>query len=169
MLHNFYTDTICKNPRRTSTSVITDETLMEPGTRKAVDKAIIMSAAAGHRLIVGETYRSRTRQHELYLAHATQLSQVGMHGYGLACDLKLMIDGKYDPNGEHYRFLEDVCRKCGLIAGADWGTTEKQHNFHDWDHVQRVPVFRQKSIMNGTWYPPEDYDPYADQVEHGVK
>jgi hypothetical protein len=81
----------------------------------------------------------------------------------------LLVNGKYDPNGSDYVFFQQMCEKVGLISGIDWGTPSEHHNFHDWDHVQRVPVFRQKELFAGTWYPPVDYDPYADQISHGIK
>ena len=166
---NFYTDTIEKDPRFRSTETIKDLSLLEPGMRAKVAQMIVLAHAAGHELRVGETFRSQARQTQVFNAGASQLRKVGCHGYGLACDLQLWIGGKYDPRGQDYAFFEDLCRKVGLISGIDWGTPNEHHSFHDWDHVQAIPVFRQPALFAGAWYPPPSYDPYADQVAHGVK
>ena len=166
---SFYTDVIQKDPRFNSTVVITDVSLLEPGTRVAVAKMIVLAHESGHELAVGETYRSQARQALCFKNGATKLRKVGCHGFGVACDLKLLINGKYDPNGEHYKFLEELCTKVGLISGIGWGTPKQHHSFTDWDHVQRVPIFRQNDLFAKKWYPPVDYDPWADQVAHGIK
>ena len=166
---SFYTNVTKKDPRFNSPAVIKDISLLEPGTRVAVAKLIVLAHEAGHELIVGETFRSQIRQEECYRNGTTQLRKVGCHGYSLAVDVQLLINGKFDPNGEHYMFLEQMCRKVGLISGIDWGTPAEHHSFHDYDHVQRIPVFRQNELFAGTWYPDVNYDPYADQVAHGIK
>lgn len=168
-MSNFYTDVICKDVRLNTLQTVRDVSLLDPGTRAAVARLIVLAHDAGHELRIGETYRSQARQHEVFVQGASKLSKVGCHGYGLACDLQLWVGGKYDPKGEDYRFLEGLCRKVGLVSGADWGTREAGHTFHDWDHVQRIPVFRQASVFAGLWYPPVNYDPYADMAAHGVK
>ena len=165
---NFYTDTIQKSPLFKSTQVIKDVSLLEPGTRVAVAKLIVLAHDAGHELRVGETYRSQARQTQVFKQGFSQLRKVGCHGYGLAVDLQMWVNGKYDPNGEDYAFFQGLCKQVGLISGIDWGTPKQKHTFHDWDHVQRIPVFRQAQVFAGTWYPPVDYDPYADQVAHGI-
>lgn len=166
---SFYKNVIRKDSRFNSTAIIKDVSLLEPGTRVAVAKLIVLAHEAGHQLVVGETFRSQSRQEKCYRNGSTQLKKVGCHGYGVACDLQLLVNGKYDPNGEHYVFFQQICRKVGLISGIDWGTPAEHHNFHDWDHVQRVPVFRQNELFAGTWYPDINYDPYADQIAHGIK
>lgn len=165
---SFYSDVLQKDPRFHSASPIRDVSLLEPGTRAAVARLIVLAHEAGHELQVGETYRSQALQTLDFERHATQLRQVGCHGYGVACDLRMLVNGVYDPNGSHYAFFQGLCRQVGLISGIDWGTPHACHNFHDWDHVQRVPVFRQNALFAGTWYPPVDYDPYADMKAHGV-
>jgi hypothetical protein len=165
----FYTDIIEKDHRFDSVNVINDLALLEPGTRAAVEAMIADAALAGHELRVLETYRSQARQHMLWTQHLTQLSKVGCHGFGVAADLALYVNGRYDPNGQHYMFMEALAKKHGLVSGIDWGAPNAVHSFHDYDHVQRVPVFRQNAMFAETWYPPSAYDPYADQVAHGVK
>lgn len=164
---NFYTDQLRNDKRFASTAVCKDMALLEPGTRAAVVKLLALAQAAGHDLRVGETFRSQARQRQVFQAGASKLSKVGCHGYGLACDLGLFVNGKYEVDGTKYRFLEKLCRAAGLISGADWGDSELKHTFHDWCHVQRVPLFRQAAVFAGQWYPPADYDPYADMLAHG--
>jgi hypothetical protein len=105
---------------------------------------------------------------QLFNQHATELRNVGCHGYGVACDLGITgpsgaVDWKAD-----YALLQALARKHGLIWGGDWGTPKCRHSFHDNDHVQRVPVFRQAELFAGDFYPATNYDPYVDMQEHGV-
>ena len=168
---SFYTDVLMKDARFNSPhvdDVVCDMNLLEPGTRAAVQKMIDMAAAAGHALKVCETYRSQARQFALYKRGATQLSHVGLHGYGLAADCQLFVNGKYDPNGSHYTFMHAMAVRCLLISGQGWGTAKAPHTFTDWDHVQRIPVFRQDAVFAGSWYPPADYDPWRDMLDHHI-
>ena len=128
---------------------------------------IVVAHDAGHELRVGETFRSQARQTQVFKQGFSQLRKVGCHGYGVACDLQLFVNGAYDPNGSHYLFFQDLCKQVGLISGIDWGTPEHAHSFKDYDHVQNVPVFRQTELFNGTWYPTPNYDPIADQKANG--
>ncbi len=141
---------------------------LEPGTRAAVEALIKEAGEHGHHLIVLETFRSQARQRQLFAQHATQLHDVGCHGYGVACDL-----GITGPTGvvnwhADYTLLQALARKHGLIWGGDWGTPHCRHGFKDMDHVQRVPVFRQPALFSGDWYPASTYDPYEDMKQHGV-
>jgi hypothetical protein len=166
---NFYTDVILKSPyTRTPNAVCKDLAMLEPNFRARVTGFITDAGKAGHKLIVLETYRSQQRQALLFAQHKTQLKNVGVHGYGLACDLGLM-DPKYDPVGEHYAFFQALCVKYKMISGIDWGTPKARHTFHDWDHVQGVPVFRQNALFNGTWYPGPNYDPIQDEINNHIK
>jgi len=167
-MSNFYIDVIKKDKRFKSTQTIKDISLLEPGTRAAVAKLIVLAHQAGHEIRVAETYRSQSRQTQVFKAGASELSKVGCHGYGLACDLGLYHNGVYDAKGEHYEFFIGLCKQVGLVSGIDWGTPNQNHTFHDWDHVQRIPVFRQNEVFAGTWYPPVDYDPYKDTPPLGV-
>lgn len=169
MPSNFYIDVLKNDPRFKTTQVIKDVSLLEPGTRAAVAKLIVLAHEAGHEIRVGETFRSQARQTQVFKAGASKLSKVGCHGYGLAADLQLIVKGKYDPNGNHYKILVPLCKQVGLISGIDWGTPKQKHTFIDAGHVQRIPIFRQAQVFSGVWYPPPNYDPYADQVAHGIK
>lgn len=142
--------------------------LLEPGTRKAVADLVAEAHAAGHDLRILETYRSQTRQSALFMKRATQLRTVGCHGYGVAADFGVFVNGKYAEDNKPYEFLRALARKHGLISGQDWGHA-REGNFVDSGHVQRVPVWRQDALFSGSWYPDESYDPYADSVAHGRK
>lgn len=166
---NFYTDVLRKDSRFNSTEKIDDLALLEPGVRLAVEAIIADAKAARHDVFVLETYRSQARQRILFDQHLTELREVGVHGFGLACDIGLMTNGKYDPVGEHYEFLVPLAVRHGMVSGIDWGLPKLMHDFKDWDHVQRIPLFRQDALFAGTWFPPGIYDPHADSVSHNIK
>lgn len=170
-MSNFYTETILKSAwAHNPGAVCRDIAMLEPGFRAKVQAFVAEAKANGHDLRVLETYRSQARQAQLFREHKTQLSKVGCHGYGLACDLGLFINGtKYDGNGLHYTFFQALCGKHKMISGIDWGTPHAQHSFKDYDHVQAIPVFRQNDVFAGRWYPPGGYDPIDDSIKHGVK
>lgn len=163
---NFYTDVIKNDLRFNSTKIVKGMDLLEPGTRAATEKLLELAKEQGHDLRVNETYRSQARQTEVFNSGASKLKKVGCHGYGLAVDFALFVDGKYQTQAGPYKFLVDLCKEVGLISGFDWGTPEKKTTFVDAVHVQRIPVFRQNEVFSGEWYPPEDYDPYQDIADN---
>src|SRR5580693_5523581 len=110
-----------KDIRFHSTDVVKDVSLLEPGTRAKVAQMIVLAHQAGHELRVGETYRSQARQTQLFEKKLTELRTIGCHGFGVACDLQLWINGVYDPRGQDYTFFTQLCEKVGLISGIDWG------------------------------------------------
>jgi hypothetical protein len=166
-MSNFY-DTVIRNSKAfRSDNVYAGVDLLEPGMRAAVAALVAEAHAAGHDLRVLETYRSQTRQGYLFTKHATKLRVVGCHGYGVAADFGVFINGKYAEDNKPYEFLRALARKHGLISGQDWGHAKESDSFVDSGHVQRVPVWRQQDLFGGTWYPPIDYDPYADSLAHG--
>lgn len=161
----FY-DTVIRNSKAfRSDAVCKDMNLLEPGTRAAVLALVADAKQIGHDLRVLETYRSQTRQSALFAKHATQLRTVGCHGYGVAVDFGVFVNGKYAENNTPYVFLRDLARKHGLISGQDWGHA-KTGGFVDSGHVQRVPVWRQAALFGGSFYPPEIYDPYVDSANN---
>jgi peptidoglycan hydrolase-like protein with peptidoglycan-binding domain len=165
-MSSFY-DTILRNsPAFRSDVVCKDMAMLEPGTRAAVLALMADAKSQGIDIRVLETYRSQTRQSALFTQHATQLRVVGCHGYGVACDFGVFIDGKYQPNDKAYQFLRQAARRHGLISGIDWGHAVAK-GFEDSDHVQRIPVWRQNAMFSGSWYPPGTYDPYADSIANG--
>jgi hypothetical protein len=163
---SFYDTVIRTSATYHSSDVCKDMALLEPGTRAAVMALVAEAKAEGHDIRVLETYRSQIRQTRLFMQHATQLRTVGCHGYGVAVDFGVFINGKYAENNAPYVFLRVLARKHGLISGQDWGHA-REGSFVDSGHVQRVPVWRQAALFSGQWYPPEAYDPYADSTAHG--
>lgn len=165
---SFYRDVLMKDARFHSTDVCKDTALLEPGMRAAFAKFEVIAATLGHKVVVTETYRSPARQKFLFDQHKTELEHVGDHGFGVAVDAMIMTaSGRLDPNGSDYEFYRHVARQVGLISGRDWGHGT-EHGWQDSDHLQRVPAFRQPALFAGSWYPPVDYDPYADMKAHGV-
>lgn len=161
---SFYAMVIRNSKAFRSDAVCKDLGLLEPGTRKAVLAMLDGAKQAGHDLRLLETYRSQTRQSALFTKHATQLRTVGCHGYGVAVDFGVFIDGKYQGDNKPYVFLRELAREHGMISGQDWGHP-KTGGFIDSGHVQRVPVWRQAMLFDGAWYPPEvGYDPYVDSA-----
>jgi hypothetical protein len=162
---NFY-DTLRNSKAFRSDAVCKDLALLEPGTRAAVLALLDDAKSCGIDLRLLETYRSQTRQSALFADRKTQLRTVGCHGYGVAVDFGVFINGKYEEGNKPYVFLRTMARKHGLVSGQDWGHA-KTGSFVDSGHVQRVPVWRQDALFGGSWYPPEQYDPYADSAAHG--
>src|SRR6266478_5705542 len=149
---SFY-DTVLRNSKAfRSDQVCKDMTLLEPGTRMAVDGMLADAKADGHDLRVLETYRSQTRQSYLFTKHATQLRIVGCHGYGVAVDFGVFVDGRYQENDKPYQFLDALAEKHGMVSGLRWGHRDgRRIGFIDSGHVQRVPIFRQQALFNGIW------------------
>jgi D-alanyl-D-alanine carboxypeptidase len=158
---NFYTDTIVKDARFKSTKRVADPNLLEPITRGLVDAIIADAAANGMSLMIFETYRSQARQTALFNQGATKLKQVGVHHFGLACDIVKDVGGQPSWKGD-FSLLGDLARHHGMIWGGDWGTPGSKHSFVDTDHVQRCTIGRQASLFAGKWYPDKNYDPYKD-------
>lgn len=160
---SFYTDVIAKSPKFGSVDRVHDLDLLEPVMRAAV-AAIIADAKEhyGIDLIAYETYRSQPRQTALFNQHASQLKTVGVHHFGLACDLVKNVHGAPSWKGD-FSFLGALGRAHGLIWGGDWGHAKPPHGFVDDDHVQRCAVARQPKLFSKSWYPDDGYDPYKDQ------
>ena len=161
---SFYTDVIAKSPKFNSVKRIDDLELLEPTTRAAVE-AIVAGAKQtyGVDLMVYETFRSQARQTALFNQHASQLKVVGVHHFGLACDLVKKVGGSPSWKGD-FSFLGALGRAHGMIWGGDWGhPSPPTHGFVDDDHVQRCAVPRQHALFTQAWYPDAGYDPYKDQ------
>jgi hypothetical protein len=154
---NFYQDVIVKDSRFNSMSVIKDPLLLEPITRSAVAN-VICTAETMYRLDlrIGETYRSVARQHELYLRGATTLPTVGVHHYGLACDLWIYIAGIPSWKAD-YSALRALSIIAKMVWGGDWGAPDKAHTVRDFDHIQRISLADQTRLFAGSWYPATDY------------
>ncbi len=158
---NFYTDVIMDDPRFNNSKRIADPELLEPVTRELVQAIIADAAANGLQLMIFETYRSEKRQMALFQQGATKLKQVGVHHYGLACDLVKDINGQPSWKGD-FSLLGALARHHNLIWGGDWGTPGSKHTFIDDDHVQRCSIGRQAALFSKSWYPDDAYNPYND-------
>jgi len=161
---NFYTDVIENDSHFNSTKRVADPGLLEPVTRQLVEKIIEAAGQMGISLMIFETYRSSARQQELFNQGASQLRTVGVHHYGLACDLVKVVGGEPSWKGD-FSFLGQLAHASGLIWGGDWGNPGVKPHLVDAVHVQRCTVARQPALMAGTWYPDDTYNPYKDD-EH---
>src|SRR5690348_4713620 len=158
---SFYTDVIAKDKRFHSTAICHDLALLEPVTRQNVLDIIAEAKRIDIDLMPFETYRSTERQLLLFEQGATKLKSVGVHHYGLACDLVRNVGGAPSWKGS-FEFLVGLGKRHGMISGNDWGQPKVRHSFIDADHVQRITLARQPSLFAGAWYPAPDYDPYRD-------
>lgn len=160
-MNNFYADFISRDLRFDSPQRFCDPGLLEPTTRELVYRLLHEAHQIGIELMIYETYRSRQRQLELFNHGATKLQRVGVHHYGLACDIVRLVCGEPSWKGD-FSFLGKLAQSCGLIWGGDWGAPGVKHTFVDSVHVQRCTVARQGELFAGVWYPDESYNPYAD-------
>lgn len=158
---SFFTDVIEKDPRFTSSKRIDDLALLEPVTSAAVQKIIADSRVLGFEMMVFETFRSQARQLQLFAQGVTKLKTVGVHNYGLACDIVKVVGGEPSWKGD-FSFLAHLARKYGLIWGGDWGAPGQHHTFVDSVHVQRCCIGRQPALFRGEYYPEATYNPYDD-------
>lgn len=152
---NFFQDVIQTDPRFDSVDCIKTLDLLEPIMRGKVQAIIADAKAHGFDCMVFETYRSQARQQQLFDQHATELRKVGVHHYGLACDIVKSINGQPSWKGD-FSLLGRLARQHGLIWGGDWTSLV------DESHVQWCSLARQADLFRGTWYPVAGYDPYAD-------
>jgi len=158
---NFFTDVLSQDPRFTSPARIDDIALLEPVTLGLVQQIVANATAMGIDVMIFETYRSQARQQALFAQGASQLRIVGVHHYGLACDIVRLINGEPSWKGD-YSFLGQLAHSSGLIWGGDWGNPTVKHTFVDAVHVQRYTISRQTQLFAGTWYPDVNYNPYLD-------
>jgi hypothetical protein len=158
---SFYTDVIVKSPHFSDNDRVSDLDLLEPATRQAVQTIVAQAKSIyGFDFLVFETYRSQNRQALLFSQGATKLKVVGVHHYGLACDLVKSINGQPSWKGD-FGFLGKLAKANGLVWGGDWGHPQTPTNFPDSDHVQRCSIAIQHDLFAGSWYPDTTYDPYA--------
>jgi hypothetical protein len=162
-MSNFYLDHIANSVQLETTDRRSDIMLLEPITRSIVQKIINDSHAHGVELMVYETYRSKVRQEQLFNQGVSELRQVGVHHYGLACDLVKNVNGEPLWKGD-FSLLGQLARANGLIWGGNWGNPNIHHSFIDIYHVQRCTIARQASLFRGEWYPDDNYNPYDDQM-----
>ncbi len=158
---NFYSDVILKDKRFNTTKRVNDIMLLEPVTRQLVEAIIADANSHGVQLMVFETFRSEARQKALFQQGASKLQKVGVHNYGLACDIVKSINGDPSWKGD-FTLVGQLAHSHKLIWGGDWGNPAIHHSFLDLVHVQRCNVGRQAALFSHTWYPDANYDPYTD-------
>src|SRR5215467_3563972 len=149
---NFFTDVIQQDSRFSSTTRVSDPLLLEPITRQLVQQIIDAAQKIGITVMVFETFRSQARQQQLFEDGATKLRTVGVHNYGLACDIVRVAAGEPSWKGD-FSFLGQLAHSSGLIWGGDWGNPSVPHTFIDAVHLQRCTVARQTDLFAGAWYP----------------
>ena len=159
---SFYTDVIQKSPHFTSATPCHDINMLEPVTRAAILAIIADAKMLGLDYRVDETFRSSALQLHYYNTGASRLKNVGVHHYGLACDIKWFVNGAFVTDGSKYQTMRFLAEKHGLISGSDWGQPTMPHSFRDYDHCQRVTLARQNDLFAGRWYPDETYNPLED-------
>src|SRR5258708_9228599 len=133
-------------------------------TRQLVARLVSAAQQMGIEAMINDTYRSEDRQQELFNSGASKLRTVGVHHYGLACDIVRLAGGEPCWKGD-FTFLGQLAQSCGLIWGGDWGAPHIKHSFIDTVHVQRCTVARQGDLFAGVWHPDQTYNPY-DEVQH---
>ena len=163
---SFFSDVLSQDPRFHSRKPLNDLDLLEPVTRGLVQQVIQEAATLGISLMAFETYRSQDRQLDLFDQGKSQLHTVGVHHYGLACDLVRDVCGQPSWEGD-FSFLRVIARHHGLIWGGDWGNPCQPPKLYDAVHLQRCSVARQAALFRGEWYPDADYNPYDDFDENG--
>jgi hypothetical protein len=164
-MSNFYTDVISPDPRFNSVARVADLSLLEPITRQLVQGIVSAAQQMGIEIMAFETYRSQARQQQLFSQGATKLQTVGVHHYGLACDIVRVAGGEPSWKGD-FSFLGQLAHSSGLIWGGDWGAPNIHHSFVDNVHVQRCTVARQGDLFSGNWYPDDVYNPYDADEQH---
>jgi LAS superfamily LD-carboxypeptidase LdcB len=90
----FYADVVAKDARFASSVSIGDPVLLEPMTRQLVERLVSAARQMGIEVMIYETYRSQDRQQELFNSGASKLRTVGVHHYGLACDIVRSVGGE---------------------------------------------------------------------------
>ena len=161
---NFFEETIQKHKSYRTASRISDLQLLEPNTRAAVESLIADALKDGVDLMVWETFRSKERQKRLFDEGRTKLKNVGVHHYGLACDLVRNKKGQPSWDGD-FSVIGRLAPKYGLVWGGNWGKTGPVR-FVDEYHVQRCAVADQSRLFAGGWYPGEEYDPTNVSFSH---
>ena len=156
-MSNYFTDVIVPHTHYMAARRIAHPLLLEPILREKVGCILQEAKRRGTPLALFETFRSEARQEQLFEAKRTQLRKVGVHHYGLACDLVRIVDGRLDWEADH-GVVGELAEAHRLVWGGAWQT------IHDPYHVQRIAVGRQGELFAGAFYPGEDYDPLADSA-----
>jgi hypothetical protein len=155
---SFYTEVLQPHPLFHSESPIRDIALLEPEFRRRVEAIIAAAATDGVTLRPLETYRSIELQQAYFERGVTKLRTVGVHHYGLACDLGIVEAGQVNWKAD-YSVLGKYACAAKVVWGGDWGAPTVPHSFRDMDHVQRITVGDQEKLFDGSWYPDDSYEP----------
>jgi hypothetical protein len=158
---NFYTDVIARDKRVNTIERVSDLMLLEPIFRNKVISIIDDAKSEGLELMVFETFRSKVRQQHLFASGATKLSQIGVHHFGLACDLVRSVNGRPSWEGD-FTLLGELSILNGLLWGGDWGQPNQPNDFVDAVHIQWCSIRKQEHLFALEWYPPEGYDAFKD-------
>lgn len=158
-MSNFYADVIMKSPAFRSSKRYSGVDLLEPNMRRKVAAILSDAKAHGQDWMIYETYRSSERQAALFAQGATRLRTVGVHHYGLACDIVKEVNGEPSWHGD-FSLLGHLAVAHDCVWGGDWGAPLIHHSFVDLDHVQWCAIKDQARLFSGSWYPLSDYDPY---------
>lgn len=156
---NFYTDTIQRDPRFHSVVPVHDTKLLEPVFWAMVQGFTADAHVEGHVLAILETYRSRELQEHYFQTHKAQLQHVGVHHWGLAVDLVVILASGADWVQKDYDFFGSLAVKHELVWGRDWGEPKKRHSIVDSVHLQRITLADEAKLFSGAWYPSADYVP----------
>jgi hypothetical protein len=113
VVESFYTDIISADTRFSSVNRIADSSLLEPMTRRLVEGLIASAHQMGIEIMIYETYRSQNRQQALFENGASKLRTVGVHHYGLACDIVRVVSGEPSWKGD-FSFLGQLAHSSGL-------------------------------------------------------
>ena len=111
---NFYTDVVSPDARFESVTRVSDPSLLEPTMRQLVEGIVSATEQMGIEVMIYETYRSENRQQALFNNGATKLRTVGVHHYGLACDIVRVVGGEPSWKGD-FTFLGQLARSSGLM------------------------------------------------------
>jgi hypothetical protein len=157
---NFFNDVIEKSPYLHSRTRVAYPHMLAPFVLARVQVIMDEAAKSGNPVMLFETFRSKERQQLLFdqANGVTQLSEVGVHYYGLAADL-VRVDENGQPTWQgDYSFLGALARKHGMVWG---GPGPRNLNIGDLDHVQMIRFEDQARLFRGEWYPDENYDAFA--------
>jgi hypothetical protein len=147
---NWY-QTLKTKPEFHAKGRINDMALLYPPFRKHVETLVQKIEAEHLPFRVFETFRSATRQAEVYGQGHSKMIQVGPHNFGLAVDIVAYVDGKWTwvTKGINWKRLGELGESLGLTWGGRW-----KHPY-DPAHFQHIKVDNRlyNSIRNGKWYP----------------
>lgn len=135
---NWHKDYILKSPYRNTPLRADDLTWLYPPFRAQIEKMPPLAAQGGMKIMIFETYRSPTRQLDMFNTKKSKLKTNGMHMYGVAADL-VFADRRGRPTWKEpfpgaWKRLGALGRALGLYWGGDW------KKLVDCPHFQYIPA-----------------------------